>query len=876
MADSHNGHFLHSTTPTSSTQPQHAPMGHETVPVHAGHSDPDSSYVPRPKRIACVVCRRRKLRCDGRKPSCGTCSRLGHECAYDEVRKKSGPKRGYVKQLEARLAQVETLLKTQDGTPVHSQGNGFNVAASNPNEFVAIPEVAPFANSMDAPMSSPDEDINNVQSNQTFLTPGLDRTGNFGWDMISLGLEEPLPSREVVDELNQVYFEKIHPYMPILHRPRHLAAMDLAPSVRPPVCLQYITWCQAASVSEKFSNLHALFYQRARKYAELDETKGLGEGILSLPYCQTWLLIGTYEFRMMFFPRAWLSVGKAARLALMLGLNRLDGPGLEVKQSLPPARDWTEKEERRRVFWMAFCVDRFASVGTGWPVLIDERDLKTNLPATEEAFIKSKPHRTLRVEDILAGDGLSTLSSFGSVSFMAYMFGRNLSHLHRPDPQDNDHDLNGLYWQRHRSHDNVLLHFALTMPNHLRLPAGMSDPNVIFCNMAIHTSTICLHQAAIFKAEKNKMPEQIIIESKRRCIVAADQISNIMKMISHMDLTSMNPFMSYSVYVAARVFVQYLKSRPDDSAARSSLRFVFSALDAMKSKNPLTESFLVQLDVDIEGTPFRDIRQAKKPRMTNDVQQDRSLGEEDIRSCTPLLAIAQQQKQQPANEGGSARLSTGTQKQTYYTPTSLSKREKQTPPQRTNMNNPCTDPFAKSPFNFTSGTDSGPTTDMEHSPEFTDKSSNNSPLSNDASILNQASAHDPSSSTYLSLNQSSSPKQPQQPPSTSGSNHTNHLQAHTALENNGPVNMTLGNAPIGAFDIAFSSQLFQTGIMTPLESTGSEGSLPIPTTWDFGPPQNSNNENVDMTTTGMDTFNEAQWAQLLGSGTGWDSWRNQV
>ena len=63
----------------------------------------ESAYVPRPKRIACIVCRRRKLRCDGKKPTCGTCSRLNHECFYDEVRKKSGPKRGYVKQLEARL-----------------------------------------------------------------------------------------------------------------------------------------------------------------------------------------------------------------------------------------------------------------------------------------------------------------------------------------------------------------------------------------------------------------------------------------------------------------------------------------------------------------------------------------------------------------------------------------------------------------------------------------------------------------------------------------------------------------------------------------------------------------------------------------------------
>jgi hypothetical protein len=151
--------------------------------------------------------------------------------------------------------------------------------------------------------------------------------------------------------------------------------MNLAYNIRPAVCLQYMTWCHAASVSDKYSNLHALFYQRARKYAELDEMKGFGESIVTLAHCQTWLLISTYEFKMMYFPRAWLSSGKATRLALMMGLNRLDGLGPEVKQSLPPPRDWTEKEERRRTFWMAFCIDRYASAGTGWPVIIDERDV---------------------------------------------------------------------------------------------------------------------------------------------------------------------------------------------------------------------------------------------------------------------------------------------------------------------------------------------------------------------------------------------------------------------------------------------------------------------------------------------------------------------
>jgi len=62
----------------------------------------------------------------------------------------------------------------------------------------------------------------------------------------------------------------------------------------------------------------------------------------------------------------------------------------------------------------------------------------------------------------------------------------------------------------------------------------------------------------------------------------------------------MNPFISFCLYVAARVFVQYLKSRPEDGQTGDSLRFLLSAMNALKRKNPLTESFLVQLDVDLE------------------------------------------------------------------------------------------------------------------------------------------------------------------------------------------------------------------------------------------------------------------------------------
>lgn len=70
-----------------------------------------------------------------------------------------------------------------------------------------------------------------------------------------------------------------------------------------------------------------------------------------------------------------MSIGRMVRLVHMLGLHRLDGETTDVKKILPPPRDWIEREERRRTFWAAFYGDRWASSGTGWPMMIDEKEV---------------------------------------------------------------------------------------------------------------------------------------------------------------------------------------------------------------------------------------------------------------------------------------------------------------------------------------------------------------------------------------------------------------------------------------------------------------------------------------------------------------------
>lgn len=61
--------------------------------------------------------------------------------------------------------------------------------------------------------------------------------------------------------------------MPMMHKYRYLAALNLPPHMQPPICLRYAMWATAASMSEKYMQYEDLLYERARKYVEEAEMK---------------------------------------------------------------------------------------------------------------------------------------------------------------------------------------------------------------------------------------------------------------------------------------------------------------------------------------------------------------------------------------------------------------------------------------------------------------------------------------------------------------------------------------------------------------------------------------------------------------------------
>jgi len=132
------------------------------------------------------------------------------------------------------LATQEPTGATPDATPAApAVRRGNEKAAAKANFGVSDPSIN-IANSRDrdrwhfnaeSPPQPGAVDDFNFNSNVSINMNHVD--SQFTWEIINLGLDEPLPPQETIDELHQIYFEKIHPSFPMIHKYRYLAAMNL-------------------------------------------------------------------------------------------------------------------------------------------------------------------------------------------------------------------------------------------------------------------------------------------------------------------------------------------------------------------------------------------------------------------------------------------------------------------------------------------------------------------------------------------------------------------------------------------------------------------------------------------------------------------------
>lgn len=168
---------------------------------------------------------------------------------------------------------------------------------------------------------------------------------------------------------DQLYFDRIHPFTPIVHQGRYAAWARLGQKTKSQLCLQYTLWTSAASSSAHYQDMGDALYQEARRLMEEMEEKGTSPATIEIEHIQAWLLLAVHEFMFVDFRRGWISAGRAFRLIQLDCFRNIDASN----NATASQASWVDTEQKRRTFWMAYCLDRFVNLRCGSPLTFDEQ-----------------------------------------------------------------------------------------------------------------------------------------------------------------------------------------------------------------------------------------------------------------------------------------------------------------------------------------------------------------------------------------------------------------------------------------------------------------------------------------------------------------------
>ncbi|CAO3585543.1 unnamed protein product [Absidia cylindrospora] len=330
---------------------------------------------------ACLVCRRKKTKCDGKKPVCNNCQRLDQVCTYGPLQQKRTRRRKHIDVLEQRLEQMEKLLKPRNETPQSApwkqqqEQQEQRQQKQQQKQPQHLQRQTPFIkNSMTNPDNTDDENILPPINVDHCLT--INRNHHQVIDMD----RRLLPPRHIMEHIIERYLDRIYGVSPFFYRD-DLLNIDACPAV----VLMAIT-AATAKFSDYSEMLEQPLWLSGERYAE--KIRQRINDIVDMPsisHVQVMMLMIMHEFGCARGSRTWVYCGIAGRMVLELGLHKepthmiRDGDIISVEA-------WKNNELRRNVFWGMYIFDRFGGASCARPVLFNDDDIECHLPCQDDCL----------------------------------------------------------------------------------------------------------------------------------------------------------------------------------------------------------------------------------------------------------------------------------------------------------------------------------------------------------------------------------------------------------------------------------------------------------------------------------------------------------
>jgi hypothetical protein len=168
----------------------------------------------------------------------------------------------------------------------------------------------------------------------------------------------------------------------MLHQGRYFSWSQRFNKPASHICLQFAMWALAAASSAHLQHMRASLYTRARSAIEALDQDVETNSAACLQTAQAWLLLTHYEFRYLSYRRAWLTAGRAFRIIQLAKLHEIDRLN-DVTVNMAHPEAWAEAEEKRRTYWLAYCLDRYLNISDEWPLSLHEEAVSSSTISTE-------------------------------------------------------------------------------------------------------------------------------------------------------------------------------------------------------------------------------------------------------------------------------------------------------------------------------------------------------------------------------------------------------------------------------------------------------------------------------------------------------------
>jgi hypothetical protein len=196
---------------------------------------------------------------------------------------------------------------------------------------------------------------------------------------------EILPSTREILELLDIFFSRYHFYLPCIHQKTF---SDRVKRGRESVQSHSLIWAMMAVAAPDHPNPHIQGLRTtwlARARSIFDKNLHSSTSITQSLQAAVWIIFQYYVDAEL--TEAWFFLGKTARFANLMGVDRLDSCRTDrLITMVAQPRDSIEVEEQRKSLWTLFFLDRALACLAALSLSFDERNFQVNFPMDEDLF----------------------------------------------------------------------------------------------------------------------------------------------------------------------------------------------------------------------------------------------------------------------------------------------------------------------------------------------------------------------------------------------------------------------------------------------------------------------------------------------------------